>query len=42
MLIGVLGPGDGAGQKEMDDATLIGELAIEMRRVVTTSGAQSP
>ena len=38
ILIGVLGPGEGAGQKEMDDATLIGELVAKAGWVVLTGG----
>src|SRR4029453_5420310 len=29
ILIGVLGPGEGAGQRDIDDATLIGELVAK-------------
>lgn len=38
VLIAVLGPGDDAGQKEMDDATLIGELVAKAGWVVLTGG----
>lgn len=38
ILIGVLGPGEGAGQREMDDATLIGELVAKAGWVVLTGG----
>ena len=38
MLIGVLGPGDGAGQKEMDDAQLIGEMVARAGWAVLTGG----
>src|SRR5262245_47950413 len=38
ILIGVLGPGEGAGQKEMDDATLIGELIAKAGWAVLTGG----
>ena len=38
ILIGVLGPGEGAGQKEMDDATLIGELVAKAGWGVLTGG----
>ena len=38
ILIGVLGPGEGAGQKEMDDATLIGELVAKAGWAVLTGG----
>jgi uncharacterized protein (TIGR00725 family) len=38
ILIGVLGPGEGAGQKEMDDATLIGELVAKAGWCVLTGG----
>jgi uncharacterized protein (TIGR00725 family) len=38
ILIGVLGPGEGAGQKEMDDATLIGELVSKAGWCVLTGG----
>jgi uncharacterized protein (TIGR00725 family) len=38
ILIGVLGPGEGAGQREMDDATLIGELIAKAGWVVLTGG----
>ena len=38
MLIGVLGPGEGAGQKEMDDAQLIGELVAKAGWAVLTGG----
>lgn len=38
MLIGVLGPGDGAGQKEIDDAQLIGEMIARAGWVVLTGG----
>jgi hypothetical protein len=29
MLIGVLGPGEGAGQADIDDAQLVGELVAK-------------
>lgn len=38
IVIGVLGPGEGAGQKEMDDATLIGELVAKAGWAVLTGG----
>jgi uncharacterized protein (TIGR00725 family) len=38
ILIGVLGPGEGAGQREMDDATLIGELIAKAGWAVLTGG----
>jgi len=38
ILIGVLGPGEGAGQKEMDDATLIGELVAKAGWCIVTGG----
>ena len=38
MLIGVLGPGEGAGQKEMDDAQLIGEMVAKAGWAVLTGG----
>jgi hypothetical protein len=38
ILIGVLGPGEGAGQKDMDDAALIGELVAKAGWVVLTGG----
>ena len=38
ILIGVLGPGEGAGQKEMDDATLIGELVAKAGWCILTGG----
>jgi uncharacterized protein (TIGR00725 family) len=38
ILIGILGPGEGAGQKEMDDATLIGEMVAKAGWVVLTGG----
>jgi uncharacterized protein (TIGR00725 family) len=38
MLIGVLGPGEGAGQKEMDDAQLIGEMIAKAGWAVLTGG----
>ena len=38
ILIGVLGPGEGAGQKEMDDAALIGELVAKAGWGVLTGG----
>src|SRR6185503_17146806 len=38
ILIGVLGPGEGAGQREMDDATLIGELVAKAGWAVLTGG----
>lgn len=37
-VIGVLGPGEGAGQKEMDDAALIGELVAKAGWAVLTGG----
>jgi len=38
ILIGVVGPGEGAGQREMDDATLIGELVAKAGWAVLTGG----
>jgi uncharacterized protein (TIGR00725 family) len=38
IMIGILGPGEGAGQKEMDDATLIGEMVAKAGWVVLTGG----
>lgn len=38
ILIGVLGPGEGAGQKEMDDAALIGEMVAKAGWAVLTGG----
>jgi uncharacterized protein (TIGR00725 family) len=38
ILIGVLGPGEGAGQRETDDATLIGELVAKAGWAVLTGG----
>jgi len=38
ILIGVVGPGEGAGQKEMDDAALIGELVAKAGWAVVTGG----
>ena len=38
VLIGVLGPGEGAAQKEMDDATLIGELVAKAGWCILTGG----
>ena len=38
ILIGVVGPGEGAGQKEMDDAALIGELVAKAGWAVLTGG----
>src|SRR5262245_9768770 len=38
ILIGVLGPGEGASQKEMDDAQLIGELVAKAGWAVLTGG----
>jgi uncharacterized protein (TIGR00725 family) len=38
ILIGVLGPGEGAGQREMDDAALIGELVAKAGWAVLTGG----
>ena len=38
ILIGVLGPGEGAGQKEMDDATLLGELVAKAGWCILTGG----
>ena len=37
-LIAVLGPGEGAAQKEMDDATLIGEMVAKAGWAVLTGG----
>jgi uncharacterized protein (TIGR00725 family) len=38
ILIGVLGPGEDAGQREMDDAALIGELVAKAGWAVLTGG----
>jgi len=38
ILIGVVGPGEGADQKEIDDATLIGELIAKAGWAVLTGG----
>jgi uncharacterized protein (TIGR00725 family) len=38
ILIAVLGPGEGAGQRDMDDATLIGELVAKAGWAVLTGG----
>ena len=38
ILIGVLGPGEGAGQKEIDDAALIGEMVAKAGWAVLTGG----
>lgn len=38
MLIGVLGPGEGAGQKEMDDAQLVGEMIAKAGWALLTGG----
>lgn len=38
ILIGVIGPGEGAGQREMDDAALIGELVAKAGWGVLTGG----
>lgn len=38
ILIAVLGPGEGAGQKEMDDATLIGEMVAKAGWALLTGG----
>ena len=38
MLIGVLGPGEGAGQTDIDDARLIGELVAKAGWAVLTGG----
>jgi uncharacterized protein (TIGR00725 family) len=38
IVIGVIGPGEGAGQKEMDDAALIGELVAKAGWAVLTGG----
>lgn len=38
ILIGVIGPGEGAGQREIDDAALIGELVAKAGWVVLTGG----
>lgn len=37
-LIAVIGPGEGAGQKEMDDAALIGEMVAKAGWAVLTGG----
>ena len=41
ILIAVIGPGEGAGQKEMDDATLIGEMVAKAGWAVLTGGRVS-
>jgi len=38
ILVGVLGPGEGASQRDMDDATLIGELVAKAGWAVLTGG----
>ena len=38
ILIAVVGPGEGAGQKEMDDAALIGEMVAKAGWAVLTGG----
>jgi uncharacterized protein (TIGR00725 family) len=38
MLIGVLGPGEGAGQADIDDAKLVGELVAKAGWAVLTGG----
>lgn len=38
ILIGVIGPGEGARQRDMDDATLIGELVAKAGWAVLTGG----
>lgn len=38
VLIAVVGPGEGAGQRETDDATLIGELVAKAGWAVLTGG----
>ena len=38
MLIGVLGPGEGASQKEMDDAQLMGEMVAKAGWALLTGG----
>jgi uncharacterized protein (TIGR00725 family) len=38
VLIGVLGPGEGAGQKEMDDAQLVGEMIAKAGWALLTGG----
>jgi len=38
ILIAVIGPGEGAGQKEMDDAALIGEMVAKAGWAVLTGG----
>lgn len=41
ILIAVAGPGEEAGQKEMDDATLIGEMVAKAGWAVVTGGRDS-
>jgi uncharacterized protein (TIGR00725 family) len=41
ILIAVIGPGEGAGQKEMDDAALIGEMVAKAGWAVLTGGRAS-
>ncbi len=41
VLVAVVGPGEGAGQKEMDDAALIGELVAKAGWAVLTGGRVS-
>ena len=41
ILIAVIGPGEGAGQKEMDDAALIGEMVAKAGWAVLTGGRVS-
>jgi len=41
ILIAVIGPGDGAGQKEMDDAALVGEMVAKAGWAVLTGGRVS-
>src|SRR5688500_10118982 len=38
ILIAVIGPGEGAGQKEMDDAALVGEMIAKAGWAVLTGG----
>ncbi|HEX6050652.1 MAG TPA: hypothetical protein VFZ21_15340 [Gemmatimonadaceae bacterium] len=38
ILIAVMGPGEGAGQKEMDDAALVGEMVAKAGWAVLTGG----
>lgn len=38
IVIAVIGPGEGAGQREMDDAALIGEMVAKAGWVVLTGG----